>query len=240
MSTHWKIENLVKTYDTKRALNGISLSLNPDEITGLFGTNGAGKSTLIKCMLGFISHDEGNIRQPKSRNIYDNQISYLPEDAQLPDSVSAIQLIRHGWRLKHQNPDQAAASLTAVGLAPAAWNKAISTYSKGMRQRTAIAYALAGNPGWLVLDEPMSGLDAMGRRQTLNLLKTQKMNGCGVLICSHIAPDLVRLCDRVLIMSEGEVRENLTIEKHSMEEAEHLENRLEHWSSHDIPEAMIS
>ena len=121
-----------------------------------------------------------------------------------------------------------------------AWSRPIGTYSKGMRQRAALAYALAGNPLWLVLDEPMSGLDAMGRKHILALLVKRKANGCGILICSHIAPDLVRLCDRVLIMANGEVRENVTIENHSMEETEYLENRLEHWSRYETPEAITS
>lgn len=240
MSGHWESNNLVKVYGAKKALNGISLSLNADEVTGLFGTNGAGKSTLIKCMMGLISYDEGYTRYPKSHNSHGNHIGYLPEITQLPESVSALQLVRHGWRLKCQNSNGAETGLSEVGLDPAVWNSPIGTYSKGMKQRTALAYTLAGNPSWLVLDEPMSGLDAMGRRHILELLKKRKMNRCGILICSHIVPDLVRLCDRILIMADGEVRENFVIEQHSMEEAEYLETRLEHWSNHKTPEAITS
>lgn len=238
MSEHWKLNSLVKAYKGKRALNGVSLSLNPSEVTGLFGTNGAGKSTLIKCMMGLISYDEGHIQHPKSQSPHNSHIGYLPEITQLPESVSALQLVRHGWRLKQSDPNRAETGLTEVGLDPAAWNRPVSTYSKGMRQRTALAYALAGNPNWLVLDEPMSGLDAMGRRHVLELLKNRKADRCGILICSHIVPDLVRICDRVLIMADGEIRENFVIEKHSMEEAEYLESRLEHWSKHEAPEAI--
>ena len=240
MSRHWELNGLVKVYGTKKALNEISLSLNANEVTGLFGINGAGKSTLIKCMMGLISYDEGYTQYPEPQGTHDNHIGYLPEITQLPESVSALQLVRHGWRLKCQNPGRAETSLTEVGLDPAVWNSPVGTYSKGMRQRTALAYALAGNPNWLVLDEPMSGLDAMGRRHVLGLLKKQKMNNCGVLICSHIIPDLVRICDRILIMADGEIRENFVIEKHSMEEAEYLESQLEHWSRHETPEAMTS
>jgi len=238
MSGHWELNDLVKIYKHKRALNGVSLSLNPNEATGLLGTNGAGKSTLIKCMMGLISYDEGQIQHPKPQGTYHDRIGYLPEITQLPESISALQLVRHGWRSKQSDPDQAETSLTEAGLDPAVWSRPVGTYSKGMRQRTALAYALAGNPNWLVLDEPMSGLDAMGRKHVLELLKNRKTDHCGILICSHIVPDLVRICDRVLIMADGELRENYVIEKHSMEETEYLETRLEHWSRHDTPEAI--
>ncbi len=237
MFEHWELNNLVKTYHTKKALNGVSISLNPNEITGLFGTNGAGKSTLIKCMMNLISFDEGSIHH-NSEQPQNTHIGYLPELIQLPESISALQLIRHGLRLKQSDPNLAEESLTEVGLDSAFWNKPISTYSKGMRQRTGLAFALAGNPSWLVLDEPMSGLDAMGRKHVLELLKKRHKEQCGILICSHIVPDLVRLCDRILIMAAGEVRENFIVEKHSMEEAEHLESRLEDWEKLKIPEAI--
>ena len=138
MAEYWKLNQLAKTYKGKKALNGVSLSLKPGEVTGLFGTNGAGKSTLIKCMMGLISFDEGEIQQPKLEAANDNHIGYLPEITQLPESISALQLLQHGWRLKQSNPNQATTSLTEVGLNPAAWSRPIGTYSKGMRQRAAL------------------------------------------------------------------------------------------------------
>lgn len=219
-----KVSGLSKRYEEKHALRHVDLTLVPEEITGLLGTNGAGKSTLIKCLLGFVRPDEGRVE------LEHELIGYLPEIALLPDSVTARQLLHYVLRLRKADRSQTEPLLDEVGLSRAAWDKRISTYSKGMRQRTALAFALAGNPHWLVLDEPMSGLDAIGRQHVLEILRRRKSEGCSILFCSHIVPDLVRLCDRVLIMADGEIREDLRLEEHSMQTAEELEAKLAGWS----------
>jgi len=221
----WNIQNLSKNYQHNHALADINITLEAGQITGLLGTNGAGKSSLFKCMLGLITPDAGISSAPTNTNV-----GYLPDLIQLPESLTALQLIRHALRTRKTAESNAESVLAEIGLKPAAWNKRIGEYSKGMRQRTALAFALAGNPTWLLLDEPMSGLDAVGRKQLLELLKQRHQQGAGLFICSHIVPDLVRLCDRILIMSNGELQEDICITEHSMAEIACIEERLEQLS----------
>ncbi|RME06272.1 MAG: ATP-binding cassette domain-containing protein, partial [Bacteroidetes bacterium] len=122
--------------------------------------------------------------------------------------------------------DDAEGLLAEVGLDPRAWHHKIGTYSKGMAQRAAMAFALAGNPSWLILDEPMSGLDAVGRKRMLEVLRKRHASGCGILMCSHIVPDLVRICDRILILAQGRVVSDISVEEHTMEQAERIEAML--------------
>lgn len=219
-----QLYGLNKSYGDKQALKNVSLDLKQNEVTGLLGVNGAGKSTLIKCLLGFVRPDSGTLSTQQQLP------GHLPEIAELPGSISGQQLIAYALRLRNSDAAKAAELLQEVGLAEEAWQRRIDTYSKGMRQRTALAFALAGDPQWLVLDEPMSGLDALGRQQVLEILRNRSSKDCGILICSHIVPDLVRICSRILIMGSGEVREEIPVVEHSMQEAEMVENRLRFWS----------
>jgi len=203
-------------------LKDVSLRLPAGAITGLLGSNGAGKSTLIKCILGLIQPDSGSSERDDG-----NRLGYLPELANLPPSVSAWNVVRLGSQLSHAiNSHEAAALLSRVCLDEQHWRKPLRQFSKGMRQRVALAYAIAGDPQWLILDEPMSGLDAMGRKQFLDILLDLNRQGVGMLVCSHIVPDLVRLCERVLLIHQGKIVEHIDILEHSMAEAETLENRL--------------
>jgi ABC-type multidrug transport system ATPase subunit len=145
--------------------------------------------------------------------------------------MTALQVVSFACRMRGETDiEKARALLEAVGLKQAAWEKKIHTFSKGMRQRTAIAFCLAGNPDWMILDEPMSGLDAMGRAHILDLLKERHNSGCGLFMCSHIVTDIARLCDHVCIMARGKICESIPIKEHSMAEAELMEQRLSFWS----------
>lgn len=215
-------QNIHKSYHHTVSLHDISLTLEAGRVTGLLGPNGAGKSTLIKCILGFIKPDQGNIAIAA-----DTTIGYLPELAKIPRSLSAWQMIQLACQLTNSDSTEHISTLlNTVLLDQRHWHKPLATFSKGMRQRVALAYAIAGQPRWLVLDEPMSGLDAMGRRQFLDILLELNKQGTGMLICSHIVPDLVRLCDHVLLIHQGSIIDRIDISAHSMEEAAALENRL--------------
>jgi len=226
MNHQWKVEGLTKRYRNFTALNQVSTTLQSNEITGLLGINGAGKSTLIKCMLNFSNPDEGSL----SRSNPNGHIGYLPEITQLPDSLSAYKLIQHIQKIKCCDLSTKEV-LDEIGLDQQAWRKPLNSYSKGMRQRTAIAAAMVGSPSWLILDEPMSGLDALGRKHVLELLKARHKQHCGIFICSHIVPDLVRLCDRILIMAKGEIQKDYRVSEHSMSEAQTIEKILAEVSS---------
>lgn len=219
---------LIKTYHGRQALDGISVTFDHAAITGLLGVNGAGKSTLIKSILHLIQLDTGKIIYPENVTV-----GYLPEMAQLPLSATAWQVVLFAAQLrKNTNTDNAtrdaaiALLLARVQLQRQYWHKPLRHFSKGMRQRVALAYAIATQPEWLILDEPMSGLDAMGRKQFLEIIQEVHSGGAGVLVCSHIVPDLVRLCDSILLMYDGKIVDEIVLQDHSMEEARVVEERL--------------
>jgi len=220
------IHKISKQYDGSDVLFALSLDLKAGQAHGLLGANGAGKSTLIKIIMGLVFADQGQV--PKNEHI-----SLLPENPYLPLNLSALQMVNHACRTQQSNKS-AQDLLNEVQLKQEAWSKPIRTYSKGMRQRTSIAYALAANPEWLILDEPMSGLDAMGRKQMLELFEDYKQQGVSMLMCSHSVTDLVRLCNQVHIMAQGKMCESIAIEEHSMQEAALLEQRLMVWSDNHV------
>ena len=219
------VSNLSKHYKQRPAVEDVTLHLHEGEAVGLLGANGAGKSTLIKCILGLVRADKGNIEHPYQLP------AYLPELPQLPTSLSALALLRFKYSAAGKDPALAGEDLNAVKLAEDAHKQPINQYSKGMRQRVALALALCGDPKLVCLDEPMSGLDALGRAEILDLLKQRKKQGAAFLMSSHIVPDMVQLCDRVLIMAHGKICENVPIEEHSLAEAKALEEKLAGWTA---------
>lgn len=219
----WQVEQLKKSYKGKDAISGISINFERGTATGLLGANGAGKSTLIKCILGLIIPSSGSIH----RDGVEMTVGYLPENPSLPETVSALHLVEHMLRIRNHSAETARQLLEEAGLKEEFWKKPLRTYSKGMRQRAALACALAANPPWLILDEPMSGLDALGRKHVLSLLeKRLKEQNVGILVCSHAVTDLVRLCSNVLLMANSEVKECVPISDHSMQEVALLEEKL--------------
>jgi len=215
------ITKLRKSYSNHLVLDDISICLEPGKAIGILGENGAGKSTLIKCILKLVRPDEGEV----SKSISQSEIAYLPEQSYLPETVSGMNMVRFAASYT-ATQDEAHAALTRVGLRKTAWNKPIRSYSKGMRQRTAIAMMLVRHPDWLILDEPMSGLDAIGRRQMLDLFLNERKNGRSILMSSHHVADMVRLCDEVTILSGGRVRESVAIQDRSVDEINYLEQKL--------------
>ena len=217
-----KITEVHKHYKGTGVLGIESLQLDAACAHGLLGANGAGKSTLIKVLMGLVYADG-------KPNLTLESVSMLAENPYLPIHLSAYQIVSHGCSVQGASND-VEALLEEVCLKSEAWHKPIRTYSKGMKQRTAIAYALAGQPEWLILDEPMSGLDAMGRKHMLDVFMRRKQSGTSILMCSHAVTDLVRLCDQVHIMAQGKMCETVAIKTHNMQEVEDLEQRLIHWS----------
>lgn len=209
-----------KYYAKKTALDNLSLYLKKGEIVGLLGINGAGKSTLIKIILGFLRPDAGKMILNVS------SIGYMPEIASMPETISPLTFIQLALQLKQVETAQAEACLTEIGLVKEAWHKPIRQLSKGMRQRTALAFALAGTPQLLILDEPMSGLDAIGRLHLIDLLAQRHKQGTSILICSHIVPDLVRLTQRVILMGQGKILQEFSLTQHDFHEIDMLEKAL--------------
>lgn len=204
-----------KTYvsDFKRrkskALTGLTFQVEKGEVFGIVGPNGAGKSTALKTLLGFVKYDAGEVSlagvHPDDPTAH-HAVGYLPENPCLYEHLSVRDHLLFLARL-HKMTSQEARSrindiLEMVNLAHAA-KAPIRSYSKGMTQRAALAYALFHRPRILVLDEPMSGLDPVGRRLVVDIIEEYNREGRTVLFCSHILTDVERICHRIGIMNKG-------------------------------------
>lgn len=217
------ISHLSKQYRDHHAIRDISLTLQQGEVIGLLGANGAGKSTLLKSTLLLIHADHGTI------DLFSDRYAYLPEQPHLPRSLPIKEILAFKSRSCH-SACKIEQILSDVGLAKSSWSKPVQSYSKGMRQRAALAVALCNRPELLLLDEPMSGLDALGRSEILALLKKHKRQGTAMLISSHIVPDMIQICDKILIMAHGQIRETVTIQSSDFDQVHTLETKLAHWT----------
>ncbi len=204
--------DLSRWYGIVMGLNNITVRIPPG-LTGLVGPNGAGKSTLIKIITGQLRPSSGELRVlgqlPWNNPSLLRRIGYCPEDEALPDEltpllwleslglISGIASADVGGRCRDL--------LHRVKLAEEHWHKTLGQYSKGMRQRVKLAQALLHTPQLLVLDEPMNGLDPMGRQEMQLILQQLAAEGVSILISSHILPELESLCPHVVILNWGRV-----------------------------------
>ncbi|MHB1185540.1 MAG: ABC transporter ATP-binding protein [Desulfobulbia bacterium] len=191
------------------ALADVSFSLAKGETLGMIGANGAGKSTAIKLLMDFIRPDRGSIAllgQSPRRHAIRSRIGYLPEIANFPANLTVLDMLRFtGSTCNMEQQDVRTASekwLRRLGLWDAR-KRPLRNYSKGMQQRANFAIALLNDPELLILDEPMSGLDPIGRADILALITELKCQGRSILFCSHILEDVDRLVDRVLVLHKG-------------------------------------
>lgn len=191
------------------AVDDFNLAISKGEIFGCIGPNGAGKSTTIKLMLDLIRPDAGSITindLPVTDVRARASVGYLPESPYMYDFLTAREYLSYSGGLSGVSSSKIAERslllLDQLKLAHAA-DRRISTYSKGMQQRTAIAAALIHDPDLVVLDEPMSGLDPLGRKLIFDLIAELKRQGKTVFISSHVLTDIERLCDRVGIIVQG-------------------------------------
>lgn len=202
----YKVSFSRKTID---AVTDFSLNIEQGQILGIVGPNGAGKSTLLKMLMGFIKPTSGTINvlgmSPSNPGIKQD-IGYLPENPYYYDHLSAEELMRFSAGVSGMNRGAADASidrlLKAMSLEHAR-SRRLRSYSKGMTQRAGICFALVHDPKLVILDEPMSGLDPIGRRDVVDLVLDLKAQGKTILFCSHILNDVERLCDRMAIMNRG-------------------------------------
>jgi ABC-2 type transport system ATP-binding protein len=195
-----------------QALRDLSFSVPSGEVFGLLGPNGAGKSTTIKILINLIRPDSGSasilgvdVNNKDARN----KVGFLPENPYFYDYLSARELLWFGGKCAGLNKKciihSSAEILERVDLAGAA-DRQLRTYSKGMIQRAGLALALIHDPEIVILDEPMSGLDPLGRKMVGDLIIDLKNKGKTVLFSSHILSDVERFCDRVAIISGGYLR----------------------------------
>lgn len=212
------------------AVRGIDFTVERGEIFGLLGPNGAGKTTTIKMLLGLISPMAGTIelfgRVSRSPAIM-GRIGYLPENPYVYQYLKPLEFLDLCGRLCSMSAkdrrDKGQAMIERVGLADAV-DRPIGKFSKGMMQRIGLAQALLHEPELLVLDEPMSGLDPLGRREVRDLIVEQRELGRTVLLTTHILSDVEALCDRVAILRRGKVSHIGPLEELLTPEAETLED----------------
>jgi len=212
-----EIENLTKDYDVGfwrkrkvRALDGLSLTVNQGEIFGFLGANGAGKTTTLKLLMRLIFPTSGTARI-LDHDIADvsmhSRIGYLPENPYFYDYLTALEFLNFcGEICGVPNPERgerAKQLLIRVGLKESRWKTQLRKFSKGMLQRVGLAQALINDPEIVFLDEPMSGLDPIGRREVRDLIGSLRHDGKTVFMCSHILSDIEVLCDRVAILKAG-------------------------------------
>jgi ABC-2 type transport system ATP-binding protein len=211
-----EIQNLTKDYIVGfwrkrpvRALNDLSLQVGMGESFGFLGPNGAGKTTTLKILMRLIYPTSGNAQilgAPLDDMAMRARIGYLPEQPYFYDYLTARELLMYCAKLFGLNKAEAVPRtdelLKRVGLLEAA-DKQLRKYSKGMLQRAGLAQALINNPDVLFLDEPMSGLDPLGRREVRDLIAGLRANGKTVFFSSHVLSDVEALCDRVAIMNKG-------------------------------------
>lgn len=190
-------------------LKGVDLAIERGELFGFLGHNGAGKSTTMKIILGLLRPDEGHIvvfGEPGSGPRARAKIGYLGEEVGLYPNLNAMETLLLAGALfrmpKAVARARAEVLIEQVGLKDAAGRRT-RHYSKGMRQRLGLATTLINDPELLILDEPYSGLDPIGRRQLRELLLALKAQGKTIMMSSHIVPDVEAVCDRVGILSDG-------------------------------------
>ncbi|MBH9578423.1 ABC transporter ATP-binding protein [Inhella proteolytica] len=199
-----------KAFGPLQAVAGVDLRVPRGELFGLIGHNGAGKSTLFRIMLGLTDADSGRVEVagvavggPQWREAR-RRIGYLPEQLALYESLSGRETLAFFAKLKGAPRAQIEQLLELVGLGHAA-ERAVRTYSKGMRQRLGLAQALLGDPQVLFLDEPTNGLDPQAIKEFYELLGALGARGTTILITSHILAELQQRVDRLAILANGKV-----------------------------------
>jgi ABC-2 type transport system ATP-binding protein len=208
-----RCEGLTKSYGSVRALDGVDLTMPSGSIFGFLGPNGAGKTTTIKVLLGLSLASSGHC------SIYDTpveqfsaesrrEVGYLAQDPSYPKWMTGREVLEFVGRLyplaSRPVAERAREALALVDL-ESAGDRGCGGYSGGMRQRLGIAQSMMGDPRLVILDEPSSSLDPIGRRDVLDILRTLRDRGIAVFYSTHILDDVERVADHIAIMKDGRV-----------------------------------
>lgn len=222
-----EIKNLSKTYNEQPAVDNLSLIVPRGSIFGFLGPNGAGKTTTIKMLVGINRPDSGSILINKGSPIdprVRQKIGFTPEEPHFYDQLTGLEFLKFTNNLfqsKLQSISELEIILKKTGIYEAR-NKKIREYSKGMKQRLGFGQALVNNPEYIFLDEPLEGLDPIGRMEIKAILKELKMEGRTIFFNSHILSDVENICDQIGIIHNGrliysgsinEFKKNLPLEE---------------------------
>jgi ABC-2 type transport system ATP-binding protein len=204
------IDALIKNYGTVRALDGVSLQVRDGEMVGFVGANGAGKSTTMRIAMGLLAADAGHVRWRDQPVRFDVRLrfGYMPEQRGLYPKMRYVDQVAYFGELRGMPAAQAHAAarrlleeLDVVGEP----NAQVQTLSLGNQQRVQLAAALVHEPDLLILDEPFSGLDPVGVDTMADVLGARRSAGVGVLFSSHQLELVERLCDRIVIITNGRI-----------------------------------
>ena len=228
------------------ALVDLSLDVPRGEIFGCLGPNGSGKTTTLKLLVGLLAPDAGTVRVLGSRPDHSptrGRIGYLPENPYFYDYLSPREYLDYAGRLfgigRAERRHRTNQLLDRVGLADWA-SKPLRRFSKGMVQRLGLAQALINDPELLVLDEPMSGLDPLGRHMVRELMLDLKRQGKTIVLCTHVLPDAEALCDRVAVLREGRLLAVGLLEDILRMDIDHLEVLVSGVSATDLAEESLA
>ncbi len=215
------IKNLYKSYGQKLVLKGINLDIYPGQVIGYIGPNGAGKSTTVKILCGLISDYEGQV-SVKGINLKENAVAvksyigYIPELAELYDVLTPVEFLSLMAELYNMDAtiaqERMTKMLSAFGL-QANMNDRMDTFSKGMKQKVLITSGLLHNPDIIILDEPLSGLDANSVIIVKDLISKLAKDGKTIFYCSHMMDVVEKVSDRIVLIDEGAVIANGSFEE---------------------------
>jgi ABC-2 type transport system ATP-binding protein len=208
-----EVKDLVKTYGSKRAVNGVSFTVRRGEILGFLGPNGAGKSTTMKMITGFLRPDAGTatvdgVDVTRDPVAVKRKLGYLPESAPAYPEMTVAEFLEfiaevRGFRSRETRAAQVERAIALTHL-EGVRTQTIETLSKGFKQRVGFAQALLHNPPALVLDEPTDGLDPNQKNEVRSLIRTMAAEKA-VILSTHILEEVDAICTRVIIISQGRV-----------------------------------
>ena len=207
------IKDLRKSYGTKEVLKGINIEVKRGEVIGYIGANGAGKSTTVKIMLGLVTDFEGEInilgQDIKSGDIaYKSRIGYVPETAEVYENLTAreyLTFIGELYGMDYTQADEKAMKLMDLFGIGDVYDSRISSFSKGMKQKTLIISALINDPDILFLDEPLTGIDANSVMVFKEVLEQLAKEGKTIFYSSHIMEVVEKLSSRIILLNDGQI-----------------------------------
>lgn len=221
MSTLLEVKNLSKAYGEKKVVDQLRMQINEGEILGFLGPNGAGKSTTIKMIIDVETSEEGEIRYEdrptrEAMTYFKKSIGVVPQEIAVYEDISAYENVKffcslYGYSNKELKR-RVQEALEFVGL----WERCKelpSKYSGGMKRRLNIACSIAHSPKLLIMDEPTVGIDPQSRKHIMESIKLLNQRGTSILYVSHYMEEIEALCDRIVIMDQGKLIEDLEKEK---------------------------